>query len=63
MSSRTMAMASRWLRWGQPPCECGDSACEQLDYQVLGVPAWLLALGLVVAGTLAIVAYTVAQRL
>ncbi|NML55649.1 hypothetical protein HHL19_36480 [Streptomyces sp. R302] len=62
MSGKAMATASRWLRWGQPKCTCGDRECEQLDYEVLGVPAWILALLLVVVGTLAVVAYTVAQR-
>ncbi|MFI8967088.1 hypothetical protein ACIGO8_33850 [Streptomyces sp. NPDC053493] len=63
MSSRTIARASRWLRWGQPKCTCGNPKCQQLDYLVLGVPAWLLALGLVVTAAVAMLAYTAAQRI
>lgn len=63
MSSRTMSVASRYLRWGQPRCTCGDPRCQQLDYEVLGVPAWLLSLGLVVAAAVAMLVYTAAQRI
>ncbi|MET9953489.1 hypothetical protein ABZ135_18330 [Streptomyces sp. NPDC006339] len=56
-------MASRYLRWGQPRCTCGDPRCQQLDYEVLGVPAWLLSLGLVVAAAVAMLVYTAAQRI
>jgi len=63
MSTRTTATIARRLHWGQPRCTCGDPKCQQLDYEVLGVPAWLLSLGLVVAAAVAMLAYTAAQRM
>ncbi|MDT9689373.1 hypothetical protein Q5762_13710 [Streptomyces sp. P9(2023)] len=54
---------ARRLHWGQPACTCGDPKCQQLDYEVLGMPTWLLSLGLVLAAAVGMLAYTAANRL
>ncbi|MET9294254.1 hypothetical protein [Streptomyces sp. NPDC003077] len=52
---------ARGLREHRCP-ECGSPTCSLPDPATLGVPNWILALGVLVAATIAMIAYTVVSR-
>lgn len=48
---------------GQRPCsECGSTQCGDSDFVILGIPAWTIALAVIVATAVAVVAYTYVVR-
>lgn len=46
------------LRRQRPCARCGSTECGDSDFTLLGVPAWMIALGVIVAGVIADLAYT-----